>query len=203
MHLRMYACARMGYGPDPTNVTSRWARTKDADIARIVISEVHWERLVTIHNIVVCNVTDICFVYVAFVKLHTTPQSSFCVCVCVCFCFCFCFISLFCKVMPFIKAIDLLQCLNVPGPHTHTSQTVQIQSKCTDNQRERENGATGACAWWGPPGMLGRAESEPFGQITLAMFACTPVVHSPVEVITMLGCLREPVTEPAWSLMNS
>lgn len=36
------------------------------------------------------------------------------------------------------------------------------------------NGVTGARASDGPVGMLGHAEPEPFGQVTLAMFACTP-----------------------------
>lgn len=44
---------------------------------------------------------------------------------------------LFCEVMPFYQSNRLAAVFEWPGPHTHTSQTVQTQNKCTDNQRER------------------------------------------------------------------
>lgn len=44
-----------------------------------------------------------------------------------------------------------------------------------------------------PVDVLGRAEPEPFGKVTLATFTCTPVVQSPAEVITLFRCLQEPL----------
>lgn len=101
----------------------------------------------------------------------------------------------------FIKAIDLLQCLNDPGPHTPTSQTVQTQKiKCTDNQKEWTNGAAAGAQGLGCLlGMSDHAEPQTFRHdMTLAMFACTSAARSLVEVSTVFNCLQEPVTEPAW-----
>lgn len=60
------------------------------------------------------------------------------------------FFSLFCEVMPFIKAIDLLQCLNDPGPHTHTSQLYRLKINA-QTIRGREIRGEGEAPGLGPP----------------------------------------------------
>lgn len=87
----------------------------------------------------------------------------------------------------FIKAIDLLQCLNDPDL-THTPHKLYRLKINAQTIRGREmNGGISTQAQAAP----GRAEPEPFGKVSLATFTCTPVV--PVEVSTMLICLQEPL----------
>lgn len=139
--------------------------------------------------------------YISLVSAFTLLLKA--ACVCVFFFFLSLPLSLFSVkwCLFFIKAIDLLQCLNDPGPHTPTSQTVQTRKiKCTDNQKERTNGAAAGAQGLGRLlSMSGHAEPQTFRHdITLAMFACTSAVRSLVEISTVFNCLQEPVTEPAW-----
>lgn len=138
--------------------------------------------------------------YISLVSAFTLLLKAACVCVYF-FSFSLFFYFLWSDAFFFIKAIDLLQCLNDPGPHTPTSQTVQTQKiKCTDNQKERTNGAAAGAQGLGRLlGMSGHAEPQTFRHdMTLAMFACTSAARSLVEVSTVFNCLQEPVTEPAW-----
>lgn len=81
--------------------------------------------------------------------------------------------------MPFIKAIDLLQCLNDPDL-THTPHKLYRLKINAQTIRGREiDGEGGRHPGSGGPGgnvELDRAEPEPLGKVTLAMFTCTPVV---------------------------
>lgn len=80
--------------------------------------------------------------------------------------------------MPFIKAIDLLQCLNDPDlTHTpHKLYRLKINAQ-TIRGREVDWGGAGTQALAAGGNVeLDRAEPEPFGKVSLAMFTCTPVV---------------------------
>lgn len=156
-HICIYICASIRYGSDPTTVTNWWDLEAKWTLAGLntvwfIISMVHWESwwycenvalfpffyfsryvlflllfLKPLYCIVVCNVTNILLCISRFFKLHTTPQSSLC------------FVLFFCEVMPFIKAIDLLQCLNDPDL-THTPRKLYRLKINAQTIRGREKG---------------------------------------------------------------
>lgn len=142
-----------------------------------------------LYGIAVCDVTNICFVYLASSSFTLLLKAA-----CVFFLFSFLWSD------AFYQSNRLAAVFEWPGPHTHTSQSVQTENKCTDNQRERDEwggeGTQAQVARSGP----GLAEPEPFGKVTLTKFTCTFIVHSLVELTTKLSAeaLINPVTELVW-----
>lgn len=102
-----------------------------------------------------------------FFELHTTPQSSL---------YFILFLLISVKWCLFIKAIELLQCLNDPDlTHIHLANCTD-SDKCTDNQRERHPSSGWSPSTWraGP----GPAETEPFRNVTVGHVYMHPCVCS-------------------------
>lgn len=86
-----------------------------------------------LYGIVVCDVTNICFVYLASSSFTLLLKAA-----CGFLFFLFFFLFSFLWSDAFYQSNRLAAVFEWPGPHTHTSQSVQTENKCTDNQRERD-----------------------------------------------------------------
>lgn len=157
-HICIYICASIRYGSDPTTVTNWWDLEAKWTLAGLntvwfIISMVHWEswwycenvalfpffyfsRYVLFFVVVLKASLLYCRLqcdkhFALYISLFQASHYSSKQLV-------FCFVFLWSDA--FYQSNRLAAVFEWPGPHTHTSQTVQTQNKCTDNQREREGG---------------------------------------------------------------
>lgn len=202
------------YGSDPPTVTNRW-RPSDYWLAQKQYNsssaKVHWQswwncenvalfpfsyfsRYVPflfccwkqpLYGIVVCNVTAICFVYLAFSSFTLLLKAA-----CVVF-FSFLWSDAFYQSNRFAAVFEWPR-----TSHTHLA-TVQTQNKCTDNQRERDKRGRGgararntesACRPQAEKAHWPRLHAPGLSSVCFRLSSC-PVVYRSLSM---------PVTEPVW-----
>lgn len=92
-----------------------------------------------LYGCIVCNVTNICCVYLAFSSFTLLLKAA-----------CDLFFSLFLWSDAFYQSNRLAAVFEWPGPHTHTSQTVQTQINAqTIRGREMDGGKGTICGFLG------------------------------------------------------